>query len=44
MVPPHAALGGMQTKAGDIHPLRAGTSIEGGQDTQEFWGVPLGNS
>ena len=44
MVPPHAALEGMQTKAGDIHALRAGTSIEGGEDTQEFRGVPPGNS
>ncbi len=43
MMPPHAALEGMQTKAGDIHALRAGTSIEGGEDAQEFRGVPLGN-
>ena len=43
MMPPLAALEGMQTKAGDIHALRAGTSIEGGEDTQEFRGVPLGN-
>ena len=44
MVPPLAALEGMQTKAGDIHALWAGTSIKGGEDTQEFRGVPLGNS
>ena len=42
-MPPLAALEGMQTKAGDIHALRAGTSIEGGEDTQEFRGVPLGD-
>ena len=44
MMPPHAALEGMQTKAGEIHALRAGTSIEGGEDAQEFRGAPLGNS
>ena len=44
MMAPLAALEGMQTKAGDIHALRAGTSIEGGEDAQEFRGVPLGNS
>ena len=43
MVSPHATLEGMQTKAGDIHALRAGTSVEGSEDTQEFRGVPLGN-
>ena len=44
MMSPHATLEGMQSKAGDIHALRAGTSVEGGEDTQEFRGVPLGNS
>ena len=44
MVPPLAALERMQTKTGDIHALRAGASIEGGENPQEFWCVPLGNS
>ena len=38
---PQAALQGMQTKAGKIHTLRAGTSIESGEDAQEFRGMPL---
>ena len=42
MVSPHAALEGVQTKAGDIHALRAGTSIECGEDAQEPRGVPTG--
>ena len=41
MVPLHAALEGMQTKAWDIHPLRAGTPIEGGEDAHQFRDVPL---
>ena len=44
MVPPLAALEGMETKAGDIHAFRIGASIEGGKDTQEFRGVSLGSS
>ena len=44
MVTPLAALEGMQTKARDIHALRPGASIEGGEDAQEFRGAPLGNS
>ena len=43
MMPPHATLEGMQTKAGDIHPLGAGTPIEGGEDAQKLRDVPLGN-
>ena len=43
MVPPLATLEGMQTKAWDIHAFRTGTSIEGGQDAQQFRDVPLGN-
>ena len=36
VVPPKAALEGVQTEAGEVHALRAGTAIEGSQDTEEF--------
>ena len=42
MESPHAAVEGMHTKARDIHALWTGTSIEGGEDAQEFRGMPLG--
>ena len=33
----------MQAKTGDIHPFRAGTSVEGRQDAEEFGDVALRN-
>ena len=43
MAPLHAALERVQTKAGYIHPFRAGTAVEGRQDAEEFGDVPLRN-
>ena len=43
MVALHAALEGMQTKAGDIHALRTSAPIEGGEDAQQLRSVPLGH-
>jgi len=40
VVPAKAALEGMQSEPGDVHTLRVGTPVEGGEDAQEFWGVP----
>ena len=43
MAPLQAALERMQTKAGDIHPFRAGTAVEGCKDAEEFGDAPPRN-
>ena len=40
MVPPKAALEGVQPEPGEVHALRIGTPVEGRQDAQEFRGMP----
>jgi len=44
IVPPKAALEGVQPETGEIHALWIGTLVEGSQDTEEFRGVPWCNS
>ena len=40
IVPPKAALEGVQPETGEIHALWIGTPVEGSQDTEELRGMP----
>ena len=36
VMPPKAALEGVQPEAGEVHALRVRTAVEGGQDTEQL--------